>query len=59
MNYPGYDESDKYSIAAAVVVPPNRRLVATSGHVARDENGKHPEDYEEEFTIAFEVLPLD
>jgi hypothetical protein len=58
INYPGYEESDMYSIAAAVLVPPNRRLVATSGHVARDENGKHPVEYEDEFTVAFEVLPL-
>lgn len=58
INYPGYDESEKYSIAAAVLVPPNRRLVATSGHVARDSNGKHPEKYEDEFRIAFEVQPF-
>lgn len=57
VNYPGYDEADKYPIAAAVVVPPNRRLVATSGHVARDSDGKHPEEYEDEFKVAFEVLP--
>lgn len=56
VNYPGYDEANIYPIAAAVVVPPNRRLVATSGHVARDKNGNHPEEYEDEFTIAFEVL---
>jgi hypothetical protein len=57
INFPGYDESEKYSIAAAVVVPPNRRLVATSGHVARGSDGKYPE-YEDEFRIAFEVLPI-
>jgi hypothetical protein len=49
IKYPRYDESEKYSIAAAVLVPPNRRLVATSGHVAHDSNGKHPEEYEDEF----------
>ena len=62
INYPGYDESEAYKIAAAVVVPPGRRLVATSGHVGRDSSGKAPESLEEEFTAAFKVgthiLPL-
>ena len=58
VNYPGYDEASIYPIAAAVVVPLNRRLVATSGHVARDKDGKHPAEYDDEFRIAFEVLLL-
>lgn len=55
INYPGYDESEAYKIAAAVVVPPGRRLVATSGHVGQDSSGKAPESLEEEFTAAFKA----
>ena len=46
INYQGYDESEKYPIAAAVLVPPNRKPVATSGHIASDSNEKHPEEHE-------------
>jgi hypothetical protein len=60
VNFPGYDKySDGYKIAAAVVVPAGRRLVATSGHVGRDSQGNHPKNLEEEYVAAFEVsLPF-
>lgn len=59
INYPGYNEAEKYKISAAVVVPPGRRLVATSGHVGKLESGSPPDDLEQEFIIAFDVrFPL-
>lgn len=59
VNFPGYDEAEKYKISAAVVVPPGRRLVATSGHVARDSTGNPMDDLELEFATAFDVsLPM-
>jgi hypothetical protein len=57
INFPGYDEAEKYKISAAVVVPPGRRLVATSGHVGKDSSGNRPDDLEKEFIIAFDVRP--
>ncbi|KAF8861623.1 YjgF-like protein [Acephala macrosclerotiorum] len=56
VNFPGYDEAGKYKISAAVVVPPGRRLVATSGHVGRDSAGNHPDDLEAEFVMAFDKV---
>ncbi|CZR64642.1 uncharacterized protein PAC_14540 [Phialocephala subalpina] len=56
INFPGYDEAEKYKISAAVVVPAGRRLVATSGHVGRDSAGNHPDDLEAEFVIAFDKV---
>lgn len=55
INYPGYEEAEKYKISAAVVVPPGRRLVATSGHVGKDNSGNRPDDLEQEFILAFDV----
>lgn len=52
VDYPGYSSS----IAAAVVIPAGRRLVATSGMLGHNsETGKMPEALVDEFTNAFEV----
>jgi hypothetical protein len=52
-DWPGYDNHGL--ISAAVVIPPNRRIVTTSGMLALDKNGKHPESLEEELVISFDV----
>jgi hypothetical protein len=51
--WPGYDNHGL--ISAAVVIPPNRRIVTTSGMLALDKNGKHPDSLEEELIISFDV----
>ena len=49
-------ESPRHSkIAAVVVVPAGRRLVAVSGHVGQDANGKNFDDLSAEFTAALDV----
>jgi len=55
-NFAGYD--DHGLIAAATLIPPNRRIVYTSGHVGRDNEGKRAETLEDEMILAFEVRPL-
>lgn len=55
-NFPGYN--DHGLIAAATLIPPNRRIVCTSGHVGTDSQGKCPESLEDEMILAFEVCPF-
>ncbi|KAE9370335.1 hypothetical protein N431DRAFT_484575 [Stipitochalara longipes BDJ] len=53
-NFPGYD--DHRLISAAILIPPNRRIVCTSGHVGRDSEGKRPESLEDEMVMAFQKV---
>ena len=58
VNFPGYEAaSERYDIAAAVVIPPNRTLVALSGHVGRNPDLSRPDDLEEEYRLACDVRP--
>jgi hypothetical protein len=54
-NFPNYD--DHGLISAATLIPPNRRIVCTSGQVGTDSQGKRPETLEDEMILAFEVTP--
>jgi hypothetical protein len=56
-NFPGYN--DHGLISAAILIPPNRRIVCTSGQVGTDSNGKQPESLEDEMIVAFEVISPD
>jgi len=53
-NFSGYD--DHGLISAATLIPPNRRIVFTSGQVGTDSEGKQPETLEDEMILAFEVI---
>ncbi|PMD46178.1 hypothetical protein L207DRAFT_577049 [Hyaloscypha variabilis F] len=53
-NFPSYD--DHGLISAADLIPANRRIVYTSGHVGRDSEGKRAESLEDEMILAFEKV---
>lgn len=52
-NFPGYD--DHGVISAAILIPPNRRIVTTAGHVGSNEEGKLPDTLEGEIEACFVV----
>jgi hypothetical protein len=53
-SFPGYNGHDL--IAAAILIPPNRRMVSTSGQVGTDAQGNRPAELEDEMILAFEVI---
>lgn len=56
VTFPGYEAiTDRYAIAAAVVVPANYLTLATSGHVGLDAEGNLADTVEEQIRLTFEV----
>jgi hypothetical protein len=56
VNYKGYETaSDSFGISAAIVVPANSKLIATSGQVGVEVFGDEPGPIAEQLTHAFAV----
>ena len=56
ITFPGYEAiTDRYAIAAAIVVPANYLTLVTSGHVGLDAEGNLADTIEQQIRLTFEV----